>query len=194
MQCIPPLFSDNSRPRYSEIHLHIDSARSMCISPLIVLLGDRRLPRGMIGGGGNLSDIVRLGVEFSIELSNRLTEACRPIAPVGPIACGAPDLAVLVDDLMVGHVAAKDVGTSLDAAARFDHYPAPNVATAPWKSARADTALTTTVRPARSTPRRKRWPAFGERNRLSHRSEETVLAFYRKISSTGPWGENGFVS
>ncbi|MEA3406906.1 MAG: N-6 DNA methylase, partial [Chloroflexota bacterium] len=36
------------------------------------------------------------------------------------IACGAPDLAVLVDDLMVGHVEAKDVGTSLDAAARSD--------------------------------------------------------------------------
>ena len=32
------------------------------------------------------------------------------------IACGAPDLAVLREGLMVGHVEAKDVGISLDAA------------------------------------------------------------------------------
>jgi RecB family endonuclease NucS len=36
------------------------------------------------------------------------------------IACGAPDLAVLQDGLMVGHVEAKDLGANLDAVARTE--------------------------------------------------------------------------
>ncbi|MFW6116372.1 MAG: type ISP restriction/modification enzyme [bacterium] len=36
------------------------------------------------------------------------------------IECGAPDLAVLRDGFMVGHIEAKDVGASLDAAERSD--------------------------------------------------------------------------
>jgi hypothetical protein len=36
------------------------------------------------------------------------------------IECGAPDLVVLRDGLMVGHVEAKDVGRSLDEAERSD--------------------------------------------------------------------------
>jgi hypothetical protein len=36
------------------------------------------------------------------------------------IACGAPDLAILRDGFMVGHVEAKDIGTPLDVAERSD--------------------------------------------------------------------------
>jgi len=36
------------------------------------------------------------------------------------VECGAPDLAVLRDGLMVGHIEAKDVGTPLDVAERSD--------------------------------------------------------------------------
>jgi hypothetical protein len=36
------------------------------------------------------------------------------------IECGAPDLAVLRDGFMVGHIEAKDIGTSLDSAERSD--------------------------------------------------------------------------
>jgi len=36
------------------------------------------------------------------------------------IECGAPDLAVLKDDLLVGHVEAKDVGAALDQVEQSD--------------------------------------------------------------------------
>lgn len=53
-------------------------------------------------------------------LLEALAPEVRAINEPQRIACGAPDLAVLRDGLMVGHVEAKDVGTSLDAAERSE--------------------------------------------------------------------------
>jgi hypothetical protein len=51
-------------------------------------------------------------------LLESLIPAVQAINEPRRIACGAPDLAVLRDGLLVGHVEAKDVGTVLDVAER----------------------------------------------------------------------------
>jgi hypothetical protein len=59
----------------------------------------------------------RSTLEALIEsLSDNVTAINEPAR----IACGAPDLAVLKDGLMVGHVEAKDIGANLDAVARTE--------------------------------------------------------------------------
>ncbi|MBD3256770.1 MAG: N-6 DNA methylase [Candidatus Lokiarchaeota archaeon] len=54
------------------------------------------------------------------ELLEALREDVRAINEPTRIACGAPDLAVLRDGFMVGHVEAKDVGASLDTVERSE--------------------------------------------------------------------------
>jgi predicted helicase len=54
------------------------------------------------------------------ELLESLREGVRAINEPTRIACGAPDLAVLRDGFMVGHVEAKDVTVSLDTAERSE--------------------------------------------------------------------------
>lgn len=53
-------------------------------------------------------------------LLESLVDGIRVINEPIRVACGAPDLAILQDDFKVGHVEAKDVGISLDAAESSD--------------------------------------------------------------------------